>query len=75
MLKKIEESRKKIETKEGIFKTTEFIRCGGLKTVKNWLNKQPKDFICVKIMHTTQHEIDEFKKMEKINKTKKGLEK
>lgn len=49
------------ETKKSIFKTTEFIRCGGLENLKQWLSEQPDDFICVKIMHTTQHEIDELK--------------
>lgn len=49
------------ETKNSIFKTTQFIRCGGLENFKEWLKKQPKDFICIKIMHTTQHEIDELK--------------
>ena len=52
---------------KNIFRTTEFIRCGDVENFKIWLNEQPKDFICVKIMHTTQHEIDELKK----NKQKK----
>lgn len=45
-----------------IFRTTEFIRCGGIENIKKWLNEQPKDFICIKIMHTTQNEIDNLKK-------------
>ncbi len=48
---------------KNIFKTTEFIRIGGLENFKQWLSEQPKDFICVKIMHTTQHDIDEQKKL------------
>ena len=50
------------KTKKDIFRMVSFIRCGGLENFKNWLNKQPEDFICVKIMYTTQYEIDELKK-------------
>lgn len=53
---------KKEENKKSIFYTTEFIRCGGLENFKQWLSEQPDDFICVKIMHTTQHEIDKNRK-------------
>ena len=55
-----------MKKKRNIYKITEFIRCGDLEEFKRWLNEQSEDFICVRIMHTTQHEIDELKKKKQI---------